>query len=471
MSKDVDAAELSGDEAYRSKKKEPLSLTFDGVVVGIPAENGVAGGERLILNGVSGYCEPGSVTALMGATGSGKTTLLSALANRLEVPTRLSTASRIRYGGEAWSKSLKRLVGFVEQDDIVVPELTVRQTLRFAARLRLPADTEDSALKLERRVNEVIDQLALGKCVDTPIGSVAARGVSGGERKRVCIASELLAEPRLLFLDEPTSGLDSETALVLVRSLRRLAAEEGVTIVCSIHQPNSQVFTNFQQLCFLHAGRMVFFGEAQAASLAHFSGLVGSKCPAHYNPPDWYMELAVGGKLETTGSPAESAPRSEISLEEFNTTSELSGEGDTAACWPMTNAASSASDDLSTSGSSAKDSSFASSSSRSKPAPPSSSVYAVSFQAQVSVLFDRMTLRLWRQKWTAENVRLWTLIGMLWGLLGFGLGKAESDIDAHTGSVFISVVPWMFFATTQVGDSSAACSSFPSSRLVVVSSA
>ena len=87
------------------------------------------------------------------------------------------------------------------------------------------------------------------------------------------------------------------------------------------------------------------------------------------------------------------------------------------------------------------------------------------------MLFDRMTLRLWRQKWTAENVRLWTLIGMLWGLLGFGLGKAESDIDAHTGSVFISVVPWMFFATTQVGDSSAACSSFPSSRLVVVSSA
>ena len=299
MSKDVDAAELSGDEAYRSKKKEPLSLTFDGVVVGIPAENGVAGGERLILNGVSGYCEPGSVTALMGATGSGKTTLLSALANRLEAPTRLSTASRIRYGGEAWSKSLKRLVGFVEQDDIVVPELTVRQTLRFAARLRLPADTEDSALKLERRVNEVIDQLALGKCVDTPIGNgEAAHGVSGGERKRVCIASELLAEPRLLFLDEPTSGLDSETALVLVRSLRRLAAEEGVTIVCSIHQPNSQVFTNFQQLCFLHAGRMVFFGEAQAASLAHFSGLVGSKCPAHYNPPDWYMELAVGGKLD-----------------------------------------------------------------------------------------------------------------------------------------------------------------------------
>ena len=95
MSKDVDAAELSGDEAYRSKKKEPLSLTFDGVVVGIPAENGVAGGERLILNGVSGYCEPGSVTALMGATGSGKTTLLSALANRLEAPTCLSTASRI----------------------------------------------------------------------------------------------------------------------------------------------------------------------------------------------------------------------------------------------------------------------------------------------------------------------------------------------------------------------------------------
>ena len=178
----------------------------------------------------------------MGATGSGKTTLLTTLVHRNERT--LRTSGSVRYGINhdlVFSKALKPRIGFVEQDDVVVAQLTVRQSLLFAAALRMgrSATTEQQ----HARVNEVIEQLRLTKCADTVVGQAGARGISGGERKRLCIGTELL------------TGLDSSTAEIVVQVLKALAQKDRVTVVCSIHQPGSQIYHVFDKLCFLDNGR------------------------------------------------------------------------------------------------------------------------------------------------------------------------------------------------------------------------
>ncbi|CAL5430385.1 unnamed protein product [Camellia sinensis] len=156
--------------------------------------------EKEILNGISGSVNPGEVLALMGPSGCGKTTLLSLLGGRV------------------------RGIEFVTQDDVLFPHLTVRETLTYAALLRLPKTLTKQ--EKEKRAINVIDELGLERCQDTTIGSSFVRGVTGGERKRVCIGNEIIINPSLLFLDEPTSGLDSTTALRIVQILQDIA-EEG----------------------------------------------------------------------------------------------------------------------------------------------------------------------------------------------------------------------------------------------------
>mmetsp|Transcript_30995 Transcript_30995/g.53312 ORF Transcript_30995/g.53312 Transcript_30995/m.53312 type:complete len:145 (+) Transcript_30995:36-470(+) len=111
------------------------------------------------------------------------------------------------------------------------------------------------------------------------------------------LPTELISKPRFLLCDEPTSGLDSETALVIINVLQNLADTAGMCIVCSIHQPSSQVYSQFDDLCFLDGGRCVYFGKAGSA-IGYFEKITGMTCPSQYNPPDWFMEQAVNNKLE-----------------------------------------------------------------------------------------------------------------------------------------------------------------------------
>ena len=217
---------------------EPIDLSFSSVSVHIDGKD--------ILNGIAGGCKSGEVLAVMGPTGAGKTTLLTCLAHRM------SYTGRVTYGTETWNLNLKRKVGFVEQEDIVLPALTVRQSLKFSAALRLPGSMTE-AQKMER-VEEVISMLRLNKCSDTKVGTVDSRGISGGERKRLCIATELLANPAIIFFDEPTSGLDSSMALVVAKCMKQIAVGGGLSIITTIHQPNSQVFAQFDNLLLLDDG-------------------------------------------------------------------------------------------------------------------------------------------------------------------------------------------------------------------------
>jgi energy-coupling factor transporter ATP-binding protein EcfA2/ABC-type multidrug transport system permease subunit len=138
------------------------------------------------------------------------------------------------------------------------------------------------------RVAKVIDELGLSKCADSRIGNELVKGISGGERKRVSIGSELVTDSPLLFLDEPTSGLDSFNSVNVMSSLRKLASN-GRTIVCTIHQPRSSIFNLFDKLLLLSEGRTVFFGDAQDA-VPYFQSLQ-YPTPDGYNPADFFLDL------------------------------------------------------------------------------------------------------------------------------------------------------------------------------------
>jgi ABC-type multidrug transport system ATPase subunit len=141
-----------------------------------------------------------------------------------------------------------------------------------------------------QRVEEVIKMLHMEKCADTVVGDAGARGVSGGEKKRLCIGMELLTEPKFLFFDEPTSGLDSSHALLVAKCMRDLC-RSGVTVISSIHQPSSQIFELFDDLLLLDEGNVAYFGP-QADSVSFFSSL-GFDCPISWNPADFFMDLLV----------------------------------------------------------------------------------------------------------------------------------------------------------------------------------
>lgn len=175
-------------------------LTWKDLTVTVSLSNGDT---QKVLEGLTGYAEPGSLMALMGPSGSGKSTLLDALASRLATNAFLS--GTILLNGRKAKLSFGT-AAYVTQDDNLIGTLTVRETIAYSARLRLPDKMPWS--EKEALVESTIIEMGLQDCADTVIGNWHLRGVSGGEKRRVSIALEILMRPRLLFLDEPTSGLD-----------------------------------------------------------------------------------------------------------------------------------------------------------------------------------------------------------------------------------------------------------------------
>ncbi|XP_028805774.1 ABC transporter G family member 25 [Neltuma alba] len=253
------------------------------------SDGGTTAQEKIILNGVTGMVCPGEILAVLGPSGSGKSTLLNALAGRLVQGQGLT--GTIHANGCKLSKSILRRTGFVTQDDVLYPHLTVRETLIFCALLRLPR-----TLSKEEKISmceSVIRELGLGKCENTIIGNAYIRGVSGGERKRVSIGHEMLMNPSLLILDEPTSGLDSTAAHRLVTTLTTVVAQQkGKTVVASMHQPSSRVFQMFDKILVLSEGQCLYFGKGSEA-MSYFESL-GFKPSFPMNPADFLLDLANG---------------------------------------------------------------------------------------------------------------------------------------------------------------------------------
>jgi ABC-type multidrug transport system ATPase subunit/ABC-type multidrug transport system permease subunit len=233
----------------------------------------------------------GSLNAILGPSGSGKSTLLNFMAKRsLDRTQQLHhrAGSMLLNGTEVTNAVLRSVSAYVPQDDAgLLPLLTVRETLRFAARMRLP--THLTKTQRRERVDSLISDLGLKACADTVVGNELVRGISGGERRRVSIAIQILADPLILLLDEPTSGLDSVTASSIIDVLEDLALR-GCTIIFALHQPQTEWLSRFDTTLLLSKGGKVAYTGATDKMLDHFADL-GVTCPQYENPADFALDV------------------------------------------------------------------------------------------------------------------------------------------------------------------------------------
>ncbi|CAG8488921.1 20517_t:CDS:10, partial [Racocetra persica] len=262
----------------------PVKKTFDIEFenLGLVLPSGIE-----IMKGVTGKLSHGRTCAIMGPSGAGKTTFVSLLTGKAK-----RTSGTVKVNGVVEPlEKYRKLIGFVPQEDVMLRELTVRDILVHSALMRLPNDM-DRAVK-KQKVIEVIQFLELSHVMESIIGNEEQRGISGGQRKRVNIGMELVAEPSVLFLDEPTSGLDSATALEVCNLLKTIAHSQGLTVAAVIHSPSPQAFKTFDDFLLLgKGGRIVYFGPTNEA-LKYFESL-GFRCPEEENPADFMLEVAAG---------------------------------------------------------------------------------------------------------------------------------------------------------------------------------
>ena len=188
--------------------------------------------EVCLLDNVSGLMKPGEIMALMGPSGSGKTTLLNRLSNRSNPKSSKQTGEILINKEVATLAELKEVSNYVEQEDSLIGSLTVKETVEFSAKFanipkRFRGDLVDGIIRL----------LGLENQKNLKIGTPLLKGISGGQKRRTSIASQVLSKPQILFLDEPTSGLDSVASREVINTLKKIAISEKIIVIASIHQP------------------------------------------------------------------------------------------------------------------------------------------------------------------------------------------------------------------------------------------
>ncbi|KAF9891761.1 hypothetical protein FE257_003242 [Aspergillus nanangensis] len=239
-----------------------------------------------ILRDVSGHVNAGELVAIMGPSGSGKTTLLDVLAHRDSNKAQVS--STILINGQRPSLSqVRRFSSYVECDDALIGSLTVKETLEFAARLSLAG--MKTADERTQRVDELLHAFGLVQQANTIIGTLVKKGISTGQKRRLSVAAQLIAAPKILFLDEPTSGLDSEASFNVMSFVRDVAKMNNLIVIVSIHQPSSMTFELFDKLLLLSAGKTCYYGDTGAVN-AYFDD-IGFPMPMLTNPADFLLRL------------------------------------------------------------------------------------------------------------------------------------------------------------------------------------
>ncbi|KAJ3212142.1 hypothetical protein HDU67_004012 [Dinochytrium kinnereticum] len=269
----ADASSVFGDEASRLRSK------------------------FVVLEGVSGCVRPGEVMAIMGGSGAGKSTLLDILGKRNKSGI---ISGQILVNGKTMSHDEYRsIIGYVDQEDTLMDTLTVYETIMYSALLRLPRTMSYESKKM--RVEETMMELDIVHIANRRIGKAGSRGISGGEKRRVSIACELVTSPSILLLDEPTSGLDSYNAYNVIECLVSLARNYQRTVLFTIHQPRSNIYALFDHLVLLAKGRLVYSGPAQQQAIDHFSAL-GFNCPIGFNIADYLVDLTMHA-IGSSGTP------------------------------------------------------------------------------------------------------------------------------------------------------------------------
>lgn len=278
----------------KEEKNEPIDVEYRGLTYRIASKNESLGWFHILRN-LNGSCRSGRLQALMGPSGGGKTSFLDLLAGNV-------------YGGrvegqifvngvETRLKSMRKLSCYVMQHPILLSSATVREALMTSALLRLSKTI--TRIQKEHLVTDLMEELGLTECADVLVGSEKddIKGISGGQIRRLAIGIELVTRPRLILLDEPTSGLDSEIALTVMLTLKSLA-QNGRTVVCSIHQPNSDMVDTFDDFHLLSHGLTVYAGPWE--NVVPFFDRVGFPVPTYKNPTDYFMSLLKEKDIDNT---------------------------------------------------------------------------------------------------------------------------------------------------------------------------
>ena len=278
------------DSAFKGLTGSERVFTWEDVTYTVPTP---AGPKRL-LNGVNGYAKPGVMVALMGASGAGKTTLLNTLSQRQTVGV---VGGNMLVDGKPLGNDFQRSTGFVEQMDLHEESATVREAIEFSALLR-----QDRNIPRQEKldyVDKVLDLLELDEIQDAIISSLGVE-----HKKRLTIGVELAARPSLLlFLDEPTSGLDAQSAFSIVRFLRKLCAA-GQAIICTIHQPSSDLLQEFDKILALNpGGNTIYFGPVgqDGSAVVQYFADRGVHCPPGRNVAEFLLETAIKGGRRPDG--------------------------------------------------------------------------------------------------------------------------------------------------------------------------
>ncbi|KAI5988629.1 hypothetical protein EDD15DRAFT_2288934 [Pisolithus albus] len=304
----------------------PATLHFSSISYTIP--NG-----QVILKDVRGVARPGSLTAIMGASGSGKSSLLDILAHRSKKGT---VSGMVLLNGRPVSPGeMSRVSGYVDQEDTLMGTLTVFETVLYSALLRLPRSMSE-AEKIAR-VMGTLQELGIAGIAGKRIGGSGKRSISGGEKRRVSIACELVTSPSILFLDEPTSGLDAYNAQSVIEALTNLARTYNRTVVLTIHQPRSGIVALFDELILLARGRCVWSGPMHSVrtdtledrgngplvghanekqGVGDWLGSIGKGCPVGFNMADYLIDLTVNACIETSSNSVTPSHIDEVSFDE-----------------------------------------------------------------------------------------------------------------------------------------------------------
>ncbi|DBA97183.1 TPA: hypothetical protein ACH3X1_014944 [Trebouxia sp. C0004] len=295
---------------------DPVALVFKDIHYFVKRPDNKSE-ELELLKGITGAFRPGVLTALMGASGAGKTTLMDVLADR-------KTGGRIvgqqKLNGRNKTKAtLARVMGYVEQNDIHTPALTVLESLKFSANLRL--DRNVNKRSEAAFVDNVLDLVDMQGLRNALVGMPGVSGLSVEQRKRLTIAVELVSNPSIVFMDEPTSGLDARAAAIVMRSVKN-TVRTGRTVICTIHQPSLEIFQAFDELLLLQRGGSTLYagalGENSRDLITYFEKLGSPPITPGYNPATWMLE-------NTTASVEE---KEDISFAEQFLNSELKGQTD-----------------------------------------------------------------------------------------------------------------------------------------------
>ncbi|KAJ1269487.1 hypothetical protein BS78_07G215800 [Paspalum vaginatum] len=275
----------------------PLSLVFDHInyFVDMPKEmtkNGVTEKKLQLLEDVSGAFRPGVLTALMGITGAGKTTLLDVLAGRKTGGYIEGTIKIAGYPKK--QETFSRISGYCEQSDIHSPNLTVYESLKFSAWLRLPSNVKPH--QRDMFIDEVMSLVELTDLRNCMVGIPGATGLSAEQRKRLTIAVELVASPSIIFMDEPTTGLDARAAAIVMRTVRK-TVDTGRTVVCTIHQPSIEIFESFDELLLMKRGGQLIYsgslGPLSSNMIKYFEAIPGvPKINEGQNPAAWMLGIS-----------------------------------------------------------------------------------------------------------------------------------------------------------------------------------